>query len=134
MSLTFDEYGRPYIILREQEAKRRVRGIDALKVLIGSLSKISLPPRPSPIRSSPHWVRRASTRCSCRPTSKSPLPTTEPPFSKRWRSNIPSPNCSSSSPRVRTTRSETEPPALWCSPAPCLSRPSSSLTRVQPSF
>lgn len=31
MSLTFDEYGRPYIILREQEGKKRVRGIDALK-------------------------------------------------------------------------------------------------------
>lgn len=35
MSLTFDEYGRPYIILREQEGKKRVRGLDALKVLLG---------------------------------------------------------------------------------------------------
>ena len=40
MSLTFDEYGRPYIILKEQEGKKRVRGIDALKVSIRLFSKI----------------------------------------------------------------------------------------------
>lgn len=49
MSLTFDEYGRPYIILREQEAKKRVRGIDALKVSLGiSHSTTFSQPRPSP--------------------------------------------------------------------------------------
>lgn len=32
MSLTFDEYGRPFIILREQEKKRRTKGLEAHKV------------------------------------------------------------------------------------------------------
>ncbi|KAG5550406.1 hypothetical protein RHGRI_015383 [Rhododendron griersonianum] len=31
MALAFDEYGRPFIILREQEQKTRLRGIDAQK-------------------------------------------------------------------------------------------------------
>jgi len=31
MSLTFDEYGRPYIIVREQQAKARLRGLEAQK-------------------------------------------------------------------------------------------------------
>jgi T-complex protein 1 subunit epsilon len=31
MSLAFDEFGRPYIIVREQEKKRRVKGIEAIK-------------------------------------------------------------------------------------------------------
>ena len=32
MSFTFDENGRPYIILREQEKKKRVKGLEAHKV------------------------------------------------------------------------------------------------------
>eukprot|EP00899_Mesostigma_viride_P003157 jgi/Mesvir1/12842/Mv05874-RA.1 len=31
MSLAFDEYGRPFIIIREQEQKQRLKGIDAQK-------------------------------------------------------------------------------------------------------
>jgi len=31
MSLAFDEYGRPFIILREQDKKARIRGVDAVK-------------------------------------------------------------------------------------------------------
>ncbi|CAM8972664.1 unnamed protein product [Rhodiola kirilowii] len=31
MALAFDEYGRPFIILREQEQKSRLRGLDAQK-------------------------------------------------------------------------------------------------------
>lgn len=31
MSLAFDEFGKPYIIVREQEKKKRVKGIDAIK-------------------------------------------------------------------------------------------------------
>jgi len=31
MSLAFDEYGRPFIIIREQEKKRRVKGLEAHK-------------------------------------------------------------------------------------------------------
>jgi len=33
MSLAFDEFGRPYIILREQDKKKRLKGGDAFKVL-----------------------------------------------------------------------------------------------------
>jgi T-complex protein 1 subunit epsilon len=32
MSLAFDENGRPFIILREQEKKKRVKGLEAHKV------------------------------------------------------------------------------------------------------
>lgn len=34
MSLAFDEYGRPFIILKEQDTKTRIKGIDAIKVLL----------------------------------------------------------------------------------------------------
>jgi len=36
MSLVFDEYGRPYIIIREQDQKTRLKGIEAQKVGGGS--------------------------------------------------------------------------------------------------
>ena len=32
MSVAFDEYGRPFIILREQDKKARVKGLEAHKV------------------------------------------------------------------------------------------------------
>lgn len=32
MSLAFDEYGRPFIILKEQDTKYRIKGVDAIKV------------------------------------------------------------------------------------------------------
>jgi T-complex protein 1 subunit epsilon len=31
MSLAFDEFGKPYIIVREQEKKKRIKGIEAIK-------------------------------------------------------------------------------------------------------
>lgn len=31
-SIAFDEYGRPFIILRDQDRQKRLTGIDALKV------------------------------------------------------------------------------------------------------
>ncbi len=34
MSLAFDEYGRPFIVLKEQDTKKRIKGIDAIKVLL----------------------------------------------------------------------------------------------------
>lgn len=34
MALAFDEFGRPFIILREQERKTRLRGLDAQKANI----------------------------------------------------------------------------------------------------
>ena len=32
MSLVFDEYGRPFVVLREQQAKARIKGLEAQKV------------------------------------------------------------------------------------------------------
>ena len=34
MSLVFDEYGRPYIIIRDQDSKSRLKGLDAQKANI----------------------------------------------------------------------------------------------------
>lgn len=31
-SIAFDEYGRPFIIIRDQEKQKRLTGTDALKV------------------------------------------------------------------------------------------------------
>jgi T-complex protein 1 subunit epsilon len=41
MSLIFDEYGRPFIILREQQAKARIKGIDAQKANIMAARSVS---------------------------------------------------------------------------------------------
>ena len=35
MSLVFDEYGRPFVIIRDQESKSRLKGLDAQKVRFG---------------------------------------------------------------------------------------------------
>mmetsp|Transcript_31984 Transcript_31984/g.72735 ORF Transcript_31984/g.72735 Transcript_31984/m.72735 type:complete len:237 (+) Transcript_31984:145-855(+) len=51
MSLIFDEYGRPFIILREQQAKARIKGLEAQKANIlaarsvTSLLRTSLGPK-----------------------------------------------------------------------------------------
>lgn len=34
MSLAFDEFGRPFIIIKEQDSKKRIKGIEALKINI----------------------------------------------------------------------------------------------------
>lgn len=36
MSLAFDEYGRPFIVIKEQDSKTRIKGIDAIKVTLPS--------------------------------------------------------------------------------------------------
>ncbi len=36
-SIAFDEYGRPFIILRDQETKQRLSGIEAHKVRVFAL-------------------------------------------------------------------------------------------------
>ena len=41
MSLVFDEYGRPFIILREQQEQARIKGLEAQKVNILNVVKIS---------------------------------------------------------------------------------------------
>ena len=51
MSLVFDEYGRPFIILREQQQKARIKGLEAQKANIlaarsvTSLLRTSLGPK-----------------------------------------------------------------------------------------
>lgn len=51
MSLIFDEYGRPFIILREQQQKARIKGLEAQKANIlaarsvSSLLRTSLGPK-----------------------------------------------------------------------------------------
>lgn len=51
MSLAFDEYGRPFLIVKEQEAKRRLSGIDAIKShilaakTVANIMKTSLGPK-----------------------------------------------------------------------------------------
>ncbi len=37
MSLAFDEYGRPFIVIREQDTKQRIKGIEAHKVSSASI-------------------------------------------------------------------------------------------------
>ena len=34
MSLAFDEYGRPFIVIRDQATKKRTKGLEAHKVII----------------------------------------------------------------------------------------------------
>eukprot|EP01031_Cornospumella_fuschlensis_P044839 gene44839-54838_t len=41
MSLVFDEYGRPFIILREQQQKARIKGLDAQKANILAARSVS---------------------------------------------------------------------------------------------
>lgn len=41
MSLIYDEYGRPFVILKEQQAKSRVKGLDAVKANIIAAKSIS---------------------------------------------------------------------------------------------
>ena len=36
-NLAFDEYGRPFLILKDQENQKRLTGLDAHKVLLESL-------------------------------------------------------------------------------------------------
>jgi len=36
MSLVFDEFGRPFVIIREQENKSRIKGLEAQKVSAAS--------------------------------------------------------------------------------------------------
>ncbi|RLN52105.1 hypothetical protein BBJ29_001641 [Phytophthora kernoviae] len=51
MSMVFDEYGRPFIILRDQERKERIKGVEAIKSnilaarTVSSLLRTSLGPR-----------------------------------------------------------------------------------------
>ncbi|CAM6086178.1 unnamed protein product [Calypogeia fissa] len=48
MALAFDEYGRPFIIIREQANKSRVRGLDAFKANIAAGKAVARILRTSP--------------------------------------------------------------------------------------
>ena len=41
MSLIFDEYGRPFIILREQQQQARIKGLEAQKTNIMAARSVS---------------------------------------------------------------------------------------------
>jgi T-complex protein 1 subunit epsilon len=41
MSLVFDEYGRPFVILREQQQKSRIKGIEAQRANILAARSVS---------------------------------------------------------------------------------------------
>lgn len=70
MSLAFDEYGRPFIVLKEQDTKKRIKGIDAIKVLLTAPRETSSPPDPLPPPCDPHSDPRAWISCWSRPTRK----------------------------------------------------------------
>lgn len=41
-TIAFDEYGRPFIIIRDQANQKRLSGIDALKVLVHFVSNYAI--------------------------------------------------------------------------------------------
>lgn len=41
MSMVFDEYGRPFIIIRDQEQKDRIKGVEAIKVRMTPRRRLS---------------------------------------------------------------------------------------------
>ena len=47
MALAFDEFGRQFIILREQETKSRLRGLDAHKANVAAAKAVARSLRPS---------------------------------------------------------------------------------------
>jgi len=61
MSLAFDEYGRPFIVLKEQDSKQRIKGIDAIKVLLSILSETFSPLNLWPPLFAPHLAPRDLT-------------------------------------------------------------------------
>ena len=61
MSLVFDEYGRPFIIVKDQGSKSRLKGIAALKV--------PLPPPPRRARSPPAPPLQPHAPRACCPAS-----------------------------------------------------------------
>lgn len=64
MSLIFDEYGRPFIILREQQAKARIKGIEAQKANILAARSVS-----NALRSSLGPKGKPHATCSTFPAS-----------------------------------------------------------------
>ena len=47
MSLAFDQFGRPYLIVRDQDKKKRVKGLDAIKLNLNTALSVAYPLRTS---------------------------------------------------------------------------------------
>ena len=86
MSLVFDEYGRPFIIIRDQEQKSRLKGLDAQKAnilaarTISNILRTSLGPKGAcrvwcwgVEKAAPGWGRATSSSSGSRLTP-SPCP------------------------------------------------------------
>lgn len=111
MSLAFDEYGRPFIVLKEQDTKQRIKGIDAIKVTPTPSRETYSPHAQSQPPSAPRSDPRDSISCLSRPIRKSLSPMTAQPSWRRWKSSIQLQGCWSSCRRVRTMKSEMAPQA-----------------------
>lgn len=109
MSLAFDEYGRPFIVLKEQDTKQRIKGIDAIKVTHKSSRETYSPHAQSQPHSDPHSDQRDLTSCSSHLIRKSLSPMMVLLSSRRWKSSTQLHDCWSSSPRVRTMKWEMAP-------------------------
>jgi len=86
MSLAFDEYGRPFIIIKEGEAKGRLKGLEAQKAnILAAKARRTLQPAaaPSPLAASccathadsppsPHPPPPAQAVCNILKTSLGP--------------------------------------------------------------
>lgn len=114
MSLAFDEYGRPFIVLKEQDTKQRIKGIDAIKVTHKSSRETYSPHAQSQPHSDPHSDQRDLTSCSSHLIRKSLSPMMVLLSSRRWKSSTQWHDCWSSFPRVRTMRWEMAPLESSC--------------------
>ncbi len=92
MSLAFDEYGRPYIVLKEQDSRRRIKGVDAIKVIILLSRETSLPQNLLLLLLDLHWVQRVLINCLSPETNRSLSLMMALPSYKKWKSNTQSPS------------------------------------------
>ena len=114
MSLAFDEYGRPFIVIKEQDSKVRIKGIDAIKVRQFLFRGTFLPPSQSPIPSDHLLAPRDLISFWSPPTKKSLSPMMAPPLSTKWKSSTLLPDYLLNFQRVRIMKLEMEPQASLC--------------------
>jgi len=88
MSLAFDEYGRPFIVLKEQDSKKRIKGIDAIKVSKITFREIYLQPNQLLQLSGHHLALKALINLSYLPTKKLQSPMTVLQLFRKWRFSI----------------------------------------------
>ena len=134
MSLAFDESGRPFIILREQGKKKRVKGLEAHKInilaarTVASLLKTSLGPKGMDKMLVSPDGEVIITNDGATILEKMEVSINQ--ASNFCRSIIKLQSCSLSSPPLRTTRSVTAQPVLSCLLELSWSKPKSFLIRV----